>query len=116
MRNQRDKRLHRDRVEVTIQRKLNSFLRSSFNDPRLEFVSITRVELSPDASQAVAYWDTFDVEKYSQVEITMKGVQGKLRSLLAQTLKTKFVPELKIKRDAQFVNEQRISELLSTVQ
>ena len=101
-------------MESQIMDDLNSFLRFSVNDPRLKFVSITRVELRDDYSLASVYWDTFDHEKNAAVEAAMIKVRGKLRTLLAQGLKTKSVPELQIKYDGQFVHEKRITELLSS--
>ena len=102
------------KLEAKILQDLNSFLRFSVNDPRLRFVSITRVELRRDCSLAIAYWDTFDSHQHSQVAAAMAGVKGKLRTLLARGLKIKSVPELKIQHDGQFEGEQRISELIAS--
>ena len=102
------------RLKAQILDDLNSFLRFNINDPRLRFVSITRVDLRKDYSQALVHWDTFDCEKRQDAEVAMGRVAGKLRALLARRLKIKSVPELLIKYDGQFVDEKRISELLSS--
>ena len=41
---------YKDRIKAHIQSDLNSFLRFQMNDPRLKFVSITRIELRNDYS------------------------------------------------------------------
>ena len=103
---------HKHKVEGKILNDLNSFLRFAVNDPRLQFVSITRVDLQGDYSRAKVYWDTFDCGKRNQAQAAMQGVTGKLRGLLAQALKMKSVPELLIQYDDQFADEERIKELL----
>ena len=93
---------------------LNSFLRFSLNDPRLQFVSVTRVELVEDNSRAIVYWDTFDPRTHPQAAQAMGRAAGRLRTLLARKLKKKTVPKLTVRYDEQFEQEQRMVELLNS--
>ena len=93
---------------------LNSFLRFSLNDPRLQFVSVTRVELVEDNSRAIVYWDTFDSRTHPQAARAMGKAAGRLRTLLARKLKKKTVPKLTVRYDEQFEQEQRMVELLNS--
>ncbi|MCY4644300.1 MAG: ribosome-binding factor A [Bacteriovoracales bacterium] len=102
----------RHKKEAKILDDLNSFLRFYVNDPRLRFVSITRVDLNKDQSMAKVYWDTFDSEKSGEARKAMGGASGKLRTLLAKAMGSKTVPDLRVERDGQFTEEKRITELL----
>ena len=111
----REHSFQRQRISAKILDDLNSFLRFSLNDPRLQFVSITRVDLNSDYSQVLAYWDTWS-EDIAPGEAAMNSAKGKLRSLLAralgQSFKLKSVPQLLLVRDTQYSDEKRIGQLL----
>ncbi len=103
----------KDKLQEKILNDLNSFLRFSVDDPRLSFVSITRVQLTDDYSRAEVYWDTFSEEKKEQASKAIQSVKGKLRSQLAKVLKIRAVPELVFKYDSQYESELKITKLLS---
>jgi len=90
---------------------LNSNLRQ-MNDSRLSFVSVTKVELTPDCAHAKVFWDTFDSTKRGDAAKAITSVRGKLRTMLAQTLKVRHVPDLSFEYDSQYEAEQKITDIL----
>lgn len=98
--------------EDKIKDEISMLLRTSLNDPRFVMMSITRVELNQDYSQATVYWDTFDSAKRGDVKTAVDGIRGKLRSMLAKNLKVRHTPDLTFIYDSQFEDEQRIQDLL----
>tara|TARA_B100001971_G_C18268008_1_gene596109 strand:- start:41714 stop:42070 length:357 start_codon:yes stop_codon:yes gene_type:complete len=98
--------------EDKIKDEISVLLRTSLNDPRLIMMSITRVELNQDYSQATVYWDTFDSTKRGDVKNAVDGMRGKLRSMLAKNLNVRHTPDLTFVYDSQFEDEQRIQDLL----
>lgn len=87
-------------------------LRREISDPRLSMISITKVELNKDFSQAKIYWDTFDSSKRGDVKKAIDGVSKKMRSLLAKNLDVRHTPELFFIYDSQFEDEMKITQLL----
>lgn len=98
--------------EGRILAELNSLLRTKFNNPRLQFISVTKVELSPDMSLATAYWDSFDSSTRGDAKKAIESIVGKLRAMLAKNLKVRSVPELRFLYDAQYDAERGIEEIL----
>ncbi len=98
--------------EGRIKDALNLALRQSLKDPRLTMVSITRVELTNDYSQAKVYWDSFNAENRGDLKKAVSGASSKLRSVLAKELNVRHTPELFLYFDSQFEDERKIEELL----
>lgn len=107
------KSFKRDKFEERILGEVNMILRSKISDARLQFVSITKVELNNDYSQALLYWDTFDAKSRGDAKTAIESIQGRVRSLLAQTLDVRHVPQITFKYDSQYESERAIEDLLN---
>ncbi len=99
--------------EEKIKNAINISLRRDIADPRLTMVSATRVELTPDYSQAKIYWDSFDASKRGEMKKAMEKSAGTFRSLLAKELNIRHTPELFFFYDSQVEDEKNIESLLS---
>jgi ribosome-binding factor A len=108
----RGKSYSKDKYEEMIQNDINQLLRTGLSDPRLSLVSITRVELNDDYSVAQVFWDTFDAGQRGDVKSAIEGTRGKVRSMLAKTLKVRHVPEINFFYDSQFEDEKKIMDLI----
>ncbi len=98
--------------EDKIKNAINLALRRTIADPRLTMVSVTRVELTADYSQAKVYWDTYDASKRGDAKAAFEGVSSKLRSILAKELKVRHTPSLELFYDSQYDDEKKITDLL----
>ena len=102
----------KDRYEERILVELNGQLRKDLSDSRLQFMTFTKVELNPDFSDAVVYWDTFDPDKKPDIDSALQAVMGKMRSMLAQKIQVRHTPTLVFKYDSQYEAEKAITEIL----
>lgn len=105
-------------------------------DPRLGFVTITDVEMSPDLKFAKVFWTTFggttieqaqslDENRLVQEELHSKkvtdataalvGVKPLLKKRIGAELKLRYVPELHFIYDSSSVRGSRIDLLLDQV-
>ncbi|MCK5882200.1 MAG: 30S ribosome-binding factor RbfA [Bacteriovoracaceae bacterium] len=105
--------LKKIQFEGRILTELNSILRTKLNNPRLQFVSITKVSLTHDMSLAIVYWDSFDSSTRGDTKKAISTIGGKLRSILAQSLKVRTVPELRFEYDSQYEAEKEVEEILA---
>lgn len=110
----KEKVIKKTKFEDKILNELNVILRQDLNDTRLQFASLTKVELSNDYSVATVYWDTFDSAKRPEISDALSSAQNKLRSSLARVLKVRHTPEISLVYDSQYESEQAISELLGS--
>lgn len=104
----------KDKFEERLLNDLNSLLRTTIRDPRLQFVSITKVELSPDYAYATCLWDTFNAGTRGDAKKALEEAKGKLRSELAKIMEVRHVPSLGFVYDNQFEEEQKIDKLLKS--
>jgi ribosome-binding factor A len=75
------------------------------NDPRIEgFVSVTRVDVTPDLRNADVYLSIFGKDDAAQNKTyeAIAHARGRIQSLLAGKLQCKFCPVLRFQRDEKF--------------
>jgi len=102
----------KDKFEERLLNEINSLLRTGLADSRLQFVSVTKVEMSPDYGYAVISWDTFDAHTRGDAKKAIEKAKGKIRSELAKVLDVRHVPSLSFIYDNQFEEENKIDILL----
>jgi ribosome-binding factor A len=103
----------KEKYEEELQQLISEFIRKQISDPRLTFISITKVELSGDYKEAKAYWDTFDSNRRGDAKQAIDKIASKVRSHLSHSLKVRQVPSVKFFYDAQFESEKEIERLLA---
>lgn len=108
-----DKEIKRVKFQDRILNELNMILRQEISDSRLQFASLTKVELTNDFSVATVYWDTFDSGKRGEIKAAFDAIEGRFRSSLARSLQVRHTPEIKLVYDNQFESEKNITEILS---
>lgn len=102
------------RVGEEIRRIVSEALRRDFQDPRLEFVSVTAVDVSGDLSQARVFFSSLKgQDAASDAAKALRSSTGRLRRLLARQLKLRVVPELRFEYDDSLDRGARISALLA---
>ena len=101
-------------VSNLIQEELGNLLEKKVSDPRLDFVTITTVEVSPNLRQAHIYVSTLGNQQEA-----MKGFDHAasfLRRELAPRLALQYVPELTFHLDTSLQRGERIDQLLEEIQ
>ncbi len=106
------KNFKKRRYEDTLLGIINTIFRSQISDKRLNFVSVTKVELNADYSVALVYWDTFDDRKKDDSQKAVKSVVGRVRKLLAETFKVKHIPKIVFKYDGSYHDAKHITNLI----
>jgi ribosome-binding factor A len=78
-------------------------------DPRLELVTITGVEVSPDLRHAVVYYGARD---RPDVDDALRSAAPRLRSAVGREVRMKYVPALHFREDPSIEAGQRIEQIL----
>ncbi|MCR4418940.1 MAG: 30S ribosome-binding factor RbfA [Clostridia bacterium] len=101
------------RVAEQIKKEIASILKHEMKDPRLGFVSVTDVELSPDLHYAKVYVSVLgdDQAQRESLEVLNKAT-GFVRREIGERLSLRFVPELAFRFDPSIQRGARIAELL----
>ncbi len=106
----------KQRVAEQIQEEISSLLLKGIKDPRIGFVTITGVEVTPDMSQAFVFFCTTGGE--AEKEASLEGLQsaaGFLRKSIGKRLRLRSIPELHFKYDNSLDQGDRIERLLGEI-
>jgi ribosome-binding factor A len=101
------------RVAEQIRRDLAELIRLEVKDPRVGFISLTDVEISPDFSHAKVYFSSMRGEE--GLEEILKGLHrasGFLRRELGKRIRIHTLPELHFHYDKSVLEGSRLSALI----
>ena len=103
-----------DQVATEIQRELAELLRTEVRDPRLGYVTITRVDVTQDLSVARIYISELP-QAGSSAGQSMQAIdraKGFLRRELGKRLRIRHTPELRFEEDHSIEEGIRMTQLL----
>ena len=105
-----------ERVADLIRREMADILMRKMRDPRLGFVSVTAVEVTPDLSSAKIFLSSLDgAEKRREIVQVLTHAAPFLRHELAPRLGLREVPEIRFAYDESIERGARIEDLLRKI-
>ena len=103
------------RIAEQVQRELSEIIRMEMKDPRVGMITLTDVEVTPDAAYAKVFFTLLgDVAQIEETTAGLNHASGFLRSELAHRMKLRIVPQLVFKYDASVERGARLSQLIDT--
>jgi len=105
-----------ERVADLLRQELSQLLEREVKDPRVGFVTITRVGVTRDLQTArIGVTVLGDANQVEQSLAGLAAAQGFLRHQLARRLGLRHTPALLFELDERLESEQRIEELLRQI-
>ena len=102
-----------ERVGEVIRQAVGAFLASDVRDPRIGFVTVTGVRVSPDLSHATVWVSVMGPdEERGRTLAGLASAAGYLRSQLSRQLATRVTPELVFALDRGLEHAERIDRVL----
>ncbi len=89
-----------DRVQVQLRKEISRILQEDLKDPRIGFITVTRIDLTGDLRHAKVYFSIFGDE--ANQESSLEGIQsaaGYIRKLISERLNLRYTPELSFRLD-----------------
>ncbi|MCD6328501.1 30S ribosome-binding factor RbfA [bacterium] len=107
-----------DRVAHQIQREVSELLLRKVKDPRVQFVTITRVLTSPDLRQARVFFSTPRMSEDMDKDVLegLESAAGFIRSSLGKRLSMRRVPEIEFKLDVQYEQALKVSDTIAMIE
>jgi len=103
-----------DRVADQIRSELAALLTREVHDPGIGFVTLTRVQVSPDLQQArIHYTSLGDERARASSARALERAAPFLRRRIGSRLRLKRVPELTFLYDESIAGQDRIEQLLN---
>jgi ribosome-binding factor A len=103
------------RVETQIQREIDDILLKDVNDPRVQGVTITGINLTGDLQEATVYFSILsdDEKKIAEAQRGLDKATGLIRSKVGQRIKLFKTPEIHFEQDKSVQYGARIDQLLA---
>ena len=105
-----------ERVSVMLKEEISNIIHNDLKDPRIGFITVTRVELTNDLRYARAFFSILGSEKEQKsTKEALENSLGFIRSLIADRMSLRFVPELVFKQDRSAEYSVGIQEALNKI-
>ena len=101
------------RIEQQIKQRIATALQHEIADPRMGFVTISRVQVDKEMLTCQVFWSVLgDDSAQRRTADVLEHAKGFLRREVAQVLHTRTVPELRFRFDESVAGAQRMQDLL----
>jgi ribosome-binding factor A len=105
-----------DRVADQIRAEVSSMIARDLHDPGLGFITITRVQVSPDLQHARIYYTSLgDPAARKETSRALERAASFMRRQLGQRLRLRRTPELNFMFDESVEQQDRIERLLQNL-
>jgi ribosome-binding factor A len=105
--------LRRERVAEQIRAELSDILQRELRDPRMGWITVTRVEMSPDLCYAKVFVSIYGPETDRAASLgVLEHAAGFLRGELGRRIRLRQTPELQFRVDDSLEATQRIHDIL----
>ena len=102
-----------ERVQEALRQEISRIVHGEIKDPRLGFLTITRVDLTKDLRYAKIYFSVLGESKDKQLALKgLNSAKGYIKSLISDRIKLRFMPEIEFKIDESLEHTQHIYDLL----
>ena len=109
-----------ERIAEQLRSEIARVLQQEATDPRIRLVTLTRVDVAPDLSNALVFWSVFDVRKDAATEEKLEAVAQGLdsaasfvRGRLARILPLRRIPALRFRYDPSLMLGSQTLSLIS---
>ena len=105
-----------ERVNQLIKEEISQIIHDELKDPRIGFVTITRIDLSTDCRHAKVYFSVLGNEGDSLKALEgIKNATGFIRKLIGNRLRLKYTQEIVFKLDKTVEYSIYISEKIDEI-
>jgi ribosome-binding factor A len=101
------------RIEQQIKERVATLLIHEIADPRMGFITISRVEMDKEMQRCIIYWSVLGTNTSQKLTTdALRNATGFLRREVASVLNTRSVPKLEFRHDDGVTGAAGMQELL----
>jgi ribosome-binding factor A len=103
-----------DRLAHLLHREIGNIVQLEVSDPRLQFVTVTKVRLSDDLKEATVYFSIMGEDKQKALE-SLRHAGSFIRACIGRRCYLKYVPCLSFRLDETLEKAARIDRILDSI-
>ncbi len=105
-----------DKVNNQIKREISIIIQQELSDPRMMFISITNVDVSPDLNNAKVYFSVLgEGQSVADAQKSLNGARGAIRRSVSRRMSIRHTPELNFVHDRSLTYGSEIEETLKEI-
>jgi ribosome-binding factor A len=105
------------RIAERVRKELSELLVKDINDPRLQGISITDVEVDRELAYATIFYSSIEGStRVEEIQAGFEHAQGFLRSELAHRIELRVFPRLRFRYDPTFERAENIERLFASLE
>lgn len=105
------------RINEACKEALGEILQGELKDPRVGFVTVTKVEVSPDLRTARVWLSFLGSDEETDASLqALEKARGFLRRELGRRVRLRYTPELFLQRDRGAETSQRVQTIIHHLQ
>ena len=105
-----------EQVRKLLKVEISEIIHREMRDPRLGFVTITDVKISPDLKYARVFMSIMGDQKQQEIGLAaLKHASGFVRGELGKRIRMRIIPEIEFQIDESIERGARIFEILQQV-
>ena len=105
-----------EKVNETMKREISLIIQQEISDPRLEFVTVTGADVSPDLQHARITYSVLGSEKQiAEAGDVLSKACGYIRRLVGQRLQMRYIPEIQFVYDQSIAYGARIEQTIQEI-
>lgn len=109
-------KLRLERIKELYKKEIGNMLQKEIKDPRVGFVTVTDVEVSPDYRHAKVYVSPFgDEEAERQTIQGLESAKGYIRTELGRRIRLRYTPEISFTVDKSIERGVRLTKLIDQI-
>ena len=104
------------RVQEALRQEISRVVQNELKDPRLGFLTITKVELTRDLRHARVYFSVLGEMKDKHLALKgLNSAKGYIKNMIGERINLRFVPEVTFKIDESLEHTKEIYDLLDRI-
>ena len=101
------------RVQEALRQEISRIVQGQIKDPRIGFITITKVDLTKDLRYARVYFSVLGEHKDKLLALKgLNSAKGYIKGILSDKIKLRFMPDIEFKIDESLEHTKHIFELL----
>lgn len=104
------------RAREALKQAISSIIHGELKDPRIGFLTVTNVEVTPDMRVVKVYYSILGTAKNKKdTAVGLNQAKGYIRRLMAERVKLRYAPEILFYLDEANEYTQRIQEIIDKI-
>ena len=104
------------RVQEALRQEISKIVQGEMKDPRVGFITVTKVDLTKDLRYARVYFSILGEDKDKKLALKgLNNAKGYIKGLVADRVKLRFMPEIAFAIDESLEHTKHIYDILDQI-